>query len=183
LQLLCNFASVMSKVQFTTTIHRFEKQGEKTGWSYIEIPADVANKICPGNKQGFRTKGKLDNHAFTGKSLLPMGSGNFILPLNAAMRKAIGKKAGAMLKVQIEFDKSRYEINTEFMECLKDDSKALQFFKSLPRSHQNYFSKWIESAKTDATKAKRIAMAMNAFSKKQGFQEMMRAQRNNKIIS
>jgi hypothetical protein len=29
-------------VQFTTTIHRFEKQGEKTGWTYVEIPADLA---------------------------------------------------------------------------------------------------------------------------------------------
>jgi hypothetical protein len=167
----------MSKVQFTTMIHRFGKQGEKTGWTYIEIPADVAQKLCPGNRKGFRTKGKLDSHAFSGKSLLPIGSGNFILTIDASMRKAIGKKAGAMLKVQIEFDKSEYELNPEFMVCLKEDSKALAFFKSLPRSHQNYFSKWIESAKTDETKAKRIAMALNAFLKKQGFPEMLRAQK------
>ena len=109
-----------------------------------------------------------------------MGAGNFIMPLNAAMRKAIGKKAGAMLKVQIEFDKSEYELNAEFMDCLKDDKEALKFFKSLPRSHQNYFSKWIESARTDATKAKRIAMAMNGFLKKQSFSEMMRAQKNSR---
>jgi hypothetical protein len=170
----------MGKVQFTTTIHRFDKQGEKTGWTYIEIPADVAQKLCPGNKKGFRTKGKLDNHAFSGKSLLPMGSGNFILTLNGPLRKAIGKKAGAMLKVQIEFDTSEYELNREFMECLKEDRTAFSFFKTLPRSHQNYFSRWIESAKTDATKAKRIAMALNAFLKKQGFPEMLRAQKNSR---
>lgn len=170
----------MAKAQFTTTIHRFEKQGEKTGWSYIEIPADVAHKICPGNKQGFRTKGRLDNYVFSGKSLLPMGSGDFIMPLNAAMRKALGKKEGAMLKVQIEFDKSKYELNTDLIDCLQDEPKALSFFKSLPRSHQNYFSKWIESAKTDSTRAKRIAQALNAFLKNQGFQEMMRAQKSNR---
>jgi hypothetical protein len=170
----------MGKVQFNTTIHRFEKQGEKTGWTYIEIPADVAQKLCPGNRKGFRVKGKLDNHVFSGKSLLPMGSGNFILAINGPLRKAIGKKAGAMLKVQIEFDKSEYELNREFMKCLKDDKEAHKFFKSLPRSHQNYFSKWIESAKTDETKAKRIAMALNAFLKKQGFGEMMRAQKNSR---
>ena len=96
----------MKGVQFIVVIHKFEKQGEKTGWTYIEIPADIAGKICPGNKQGFRTKGKLDNYIFSGKSLLPTGSGNFIMPLNAAMRKAIGKKHGAILKVQIEWDKS-----------------------------------------------------------------------------
>jgi hypothetical protein len=173
----------MSKrVQFTTVIQRFAKQGEKTGWTYIEVPADVASKICPGNKKGFRTKGKLDNHKFSGKSVLPMGSGNFILTINAPLRKAIGKKAGAMLNVEIEFDKSEYELNPEFMECLEDDPQAFKFFRTLPRSHQNYFSKWIDSAKTDSTKAKRIAMALNAFLKKQGFPEMLRAQKNNRSV-
>ena len=169
----------MKGVQFTTVIQKFASQGEKTGWTYIEIPADVARKLCP-DKKGFRTKGKLDNHAFSGKSLLPMGSGNFILTLNAPLRKAIGKRAGAMLKVQIEFDKSEYALNAEHMECLKDDKEAFQFFKSLSRSHQNYFSKWVESAKTDETKAKRIAMALNAFLKKQGYPEMLRAQKNSR---
>ena len=83
-------------VQFTTTIHRFEKQGEKTGWTYVEIPADLAGQLVPGNKKAFRVKGKLDNFSIKGVSLLPMGGGSFIMPLNAAMRKGIGKKAGAM---------------------------------------------------------------------------------------
>jgi hypothetical protein len=47
----------------------------------------------------------------------------------------------------------------------------------LPGSHRNYFSKWIDSAKTDATKTKRIAMAVNALSKKWGYPEMMRNSR------
>jgi uncharacterized protein YdeI (YjbR/CyaY-like superfamily) len=66
-------------------------------------------------------------------------------------------------------------MNVEFMECLTDEPEALQFFNSLTGSHQRYFSKWIESAKTDDTKAKRIAQSINAFLKKQGFPEMMRA--------
>ena len=50
----------------------------------------------------------------------------------------------------------------------------MKFFKTLPGSHQRYFSKWIEDAKTMQTKTKRIVMALTAFSKKQGFPEMMR---------
>jgi len=49
----------------------------------------------------------------------------------------------------------------------------------LPGSHQQYFSRWIESAKTDATKTKRIAMAINAFSKKLGYSQMMQLQKKN----
>lgn len=164
-------------VKFTTTILRFEKHGEKTGWTYIAIPADVAQKLQPRNKKGFRTKGKLDNHKFSGKSLIPMGKGEFILTLDKGIRKAIGKRHGAMLEVQIEFDKSQYQLNAEFLDCLNDEPDALQFFKTLTRSHQNYFSKWIESAKTEETKAKRIALAINAFLKKWGFPEMLRAQK------
>jgi hypothetical protein len=162
-------------VKFTTTILRFGSQGEKTGWTYIVIPADIAHKLQPGNKKGFRTKGKLDNYKFSGKSLIPLGKGEFILTLDKTIRKAIGKKNGAILHVQLEFDKSEYRVNAEFIECLNDEPEALNFFNSLTRSHKNYFSKWIESAKTEETKAKRIAQAINAFLKKQGFPEMLRA--------
>jgi hypothetical protein len=31
-------------VEFTTTILQFAEQGEKTGWSYIEIPADTGQQ-------------------------------------------------------------------------------------------------------------------------------------------
>ena len=162
-------------VRFTTVIQKFAKKGEKTGWTYIEVPADASQKIKKGNKKGFHVKGKLDSHSIKRASLLPMGGGNFILPLNAAMRKAIGKRHGAMLSVQLEEDKSEFIFNADFMDCMKDEPEAVKTFKSLPGSHQRYFSKWIDAAKTDGTKAKRIALAVNALSKRMGFVEMMRA--------
>ena len=111
-------------VQFIATMHRFEKQGEKTGWTYIEIPRDIAQKLKPGNKKSFRVKGKLDSHKIAGVSLLPMGGGSFIMAINAAMRKGIGKKHGAMVSVQLVEDKKPYELNTDLMECLRDEPKA-----------------------------------------------------------
>jgi hypothetical protein len=162
-------------IEFETIIQKFGKQGEKTGWTYIIIPAPVAHKLQSGNKRGFRTKGKLDSHPFSGKSLLPMGKGEFILTIDSKVRKAIGKRHGAMLNVKIEFDKSKYQLNTTFLECLNDVPEALKFFMTLTHSHQNYFSKWIESARTEETQAKRIAQSINAFSRKQGFSEMLRA--------
>ena len=167
-------------IEYKALIHKYNKKGEKTGWTYIVIPADVAQQLKPGDKKGFRTKGKLDSYKFSGKSLLPMGNGEFILTLDKDIRKAIGKRHGAMLNVQIEYDKSQYQLNDEFMDCLNDEPEALSFFKSLPRSHQNYFSKWIESAKTEETKAKRIALAINAFVRKMGFAEMLREQKAKK---
>lgn len=171
----------MKPVKFTVTIHKFDKQGEKSGWTYFEIPADIAQQLKPGNKKEFKVKGKLDNYAIKRVSLLPMGGGRFIMPLNAAMRKATGKKAGAILLVQLEADDSEFLFNEDFMDCLADDPVAREFFQSLPGSHQRYFSKWIDSAKTEPTRTKRIAMAINALAKKWGYGEMIRASQGKPI--
>ena len=165
-------------ITYTTSILQFDKHGEKTGWSYIEVPADIAEQLKPGCKKSFKVKGKLDGYSISQVSLLPMGNGIFIMPINAAMRKGTGKKKGAMLKVQLAEDKKEYELNTDLMECLADEPAAMAFFKTKNQSFQNYYSKWVESAKTEATKAKRIAMAVSSLAKKIEFGEMLRMQRD-----
>lgn len=169
-------------VRYTTTIHQFAEQGEKTGWTYIEVPSDLAEKLKPGNKKSFRVKGKLDKYAIKGIALLPMGGGRFIMALNKPMRKAIRKNKGAMLKVELEEDTKGYQLNKEFVECLKDEPSAEKYFKTLPQSHQNYFSKWIESAVMESTKTKRIAMAVSALAKSQGYPEMLRSEKAKKNL-
>lgn len=171
----------MKTVQFTAAIHRFGTQGEKTGWTYFEVPPDLALELKPGNKKEFKVKGKLDAHAIKRVSLLPMGGGKFIFVLNAAIRKAIGKKHGATVKVQLTEDKSDFVFNKDFMECLDDEPAAKNFFQSLTGSHQRYFSKWIDEAKTEPTRTKRIAMAVNALAKKWGYPEMIRSSQGKPI--
>lgn len=167
-------------VQFTTTLKKFDTQGEKTGWTYIEVSPDIADKLKPGNKKSFRVKGKLDGYKIAGVSLLPMGGGGFIMAFNASMRKGTGKKHGAMIKVQLEEDKKPFQFNKDFMQCLKDEPTAKDFFDTLAGSHQRYFSKWIDDAKTEPTRTKRIALAVTALSRKMGYQEMIRSQAGKK---
>lgn len=163
-------------VKYTTTMLRFEKQGEKTGWTYIVIPEDVAQELKPGNRKSFRVKGKLDQYAIEAIALMPMGDGSFIMPLNGEIRKGIAKKAGAQLVVQIMEDDNPEPVTCpELMECLEDEPEALAFFNSLAKGHRNYFMKWIESAKTEPTKAKRIAQAVTALARKQDYGTMIRS--------
>ena len=169
------------KVTFEATILKFGKKGEKTGWTYLVIPADVAGQLKPGMRKSFRVKGKLDQHAIKGIALLPMGDGEFIMPLNAAIRKGIGRGEGAMIRVTLEEDNAPRKLDAVLLECLADEPIALEFFQSLPKSHQHYFSKWIEEAKTEQTKAKRIAAAVNGLSQQWGFQEVLRSLRNKKV--
>jgi len=166
--------------QFITTILQFGEQGEKTGWSYIKVPVAVAQKLKPGNKKSFRVKGKVDDHPFQKKALLPMGEGDFIMPLDATVRKAIRKIKGDKVKVVLEVDNAVIKPPADLLECLADEPRALEFFKGMAKSHQNYFGNWISSAKTDATRAKRIAQAVNAMAKSKNFGEMIRSLKQNK---
>ncbi|MEO8473319.1 MAG: YdeI/OmpD-associated family protein [Chryseolinea sp.] len=162
-------------ISFSATIQKFDKKGEKTGWSFIEISRVQAEKLMPGQKVSFRVKGSIDSFSLAQTALLPMGDGNFILPMNATIRKAIGKKHGDKVKVLFEADKRKFQISPHLMRSLRDKPGALDYFQSLAGSHQKYFSKWIDGAKTAQTKTRRIVMAVIALSKHQGYPEMIRS--------
>ena len=168
-------------ISFKAVIERFGDMGEKTGWYYIEINSKIAGKLLPGNKKSFRVKGCVNNWTFEKQSLLPMGDGDFIMALNAAARKGIGARMGEVINVQIETDARPVLIDQAFMDCLADEPKALDYFNSLPAGHRNYFSKWIESAKTEETKSRRIAEAVNSLAAGLCYGEMIRSNRKKKI--
>ena len=168
----------MKRIRYQTSLRKFGEKGEKTGWTYIEIPAEMAQQLKPGHKKSFRVKGKLDELSIQSVALLPMGDGNFIMPINASMRKSLRKQKGAMLEVQLQEDTTAFVFNKDFKICLEDEPSAKKFFEILPASHQKYFSKWIDSAKTEPTKVKRIAMAVAALARQMGYSEMIREQKN-----
>ena len=151
-------------LQFATTILKYGQNGEKTGWTYIDVPQTLAEQLKPGNKKDFRVKGFLDDHAFEGISLVPVGEGHFILALNAALRRKIKKGEGATLLVQLQVDNKEYRLPPDLLECLKDEPAALEYFNKLPPSHQKYYGRWIDEAKTESTRVKRIAKAVTALS-------------------
>jgi len=164
-------------ISFTATILKYDEQGEKTGWTYIEIPKATAHRINPSVKKSYRVKGRLDDFPIEQVALVPVGNGNFIMAINAAMRKGIGKRKGATVQVSIEKDDAPIQISTELLDCLSDEPSALEYFNKLPQSHRNYFTKWIDSAKTDATRTKRIVLVVKTMLLKMDFGAMLRAER------
>ncbi len=169
-------------VEFTAPILKFADQGEKTGWRYIDVPTDIAAQLKPGNKKSFRVKGMLDAFSFRGFALMPMGDGNFIMALKADVRKAIHKNEGAMVKVILEFDPDyKVGVPDDLQECLDDDPEALEFFMSLTQGHRDYFVKWIEGAKTEPTRVKRIVNTVNAMANRMDYGQMIRALKQEKL--
>ncbi len=171
----------MAVITYSAKIEKFANKQEKTGWSYLPVSSSRAEKLKPSCKVSFRVKGRLDDMPLKQVALLPMGDGSFILPVNGQMRKTLRKKAGDTVVVQLEADERPLRLSGDFIVCLKDDDKAYRFFQTLPKSHQLYFSKWIESAKTATTKSKRITMAVIGLSQHQNFGEMIRANKKNNL--
>ncbi len=153
---------------------KYNTRGEKTGWTYIEIDQSQARKLRPKTKVSFRVKGKIDDCPLKQVALMPVGDGHFILPVNGDLRKKIKKRAGDKVRIILEADLDAPVLSSDLMACLNDELNAMTFFNTLPVSHQRYFSRWIESAKTQATKTKRIVMAVNALSRKMGYAQMIR---------
>jgi hypothetical protein len=161
-------------VEFKTTLHKFDQQGEKTGWTYVELSKGLAEKLNPGVRKSYRVKGFIDAHDIKLVALIPMGEGSFIIPVNNKMRKAIGKKEGDPVVIQIELDRDEYKISDELLICLSEDLEACFYFDSLPKSHRNYYSKWVDSAKTENTRADRIMKVLFAMQHKMDYGAMIR---------
>ena len=160
---------------FKSIIQKFTSKGEKTGWTYVDIPQDIILKLKLKNKKEFRIKGVMDDVKFDRLACYPIGEGNFIIAINGELRKKLGKKEGAMLSVKFELDKSEALKSQELLDCLNDDKIALKQFNSLLLSHQNYFHRYIYTAKAADTKAGRIVNTINAMHKKMNFGEMIRS--------
>jgi hypothetical protein len=168
-------------VTFNTFILQFAEQGEKTGWQYIEIPADIAQQLKTDNKRSFRVRGMLDGLAVSGMALMPMGKGVFIMALKEEIRKSLHKNSGAMLQVSLEEDKDyKVELPDDLKECFDFEPDAFNFFNALAKSHRDYFIKWINGAKTIETRNKRIINTVNAMLRKWDYGQMMRAMKNEK---
>ena len=158
------------------TIHQYGKKGEKTGWHYLEIPQHIAEELKPECKVSFRVKGKIDEVEINGVALVPMGAGDFILALKKDLLKKIGKRKGATVSLSIEEDRDfKFEIPEDLLDCFEDVEGTLDQFILQPKSHQNYFIRWINEAKTDATRVKRLTMTLNAMIEKQDYGEMIRS--------
>lgn len=165
-------------IKYTATILKFGQKGEKTGWTYVVVPAIKAQQLKSGFKKSFRVKGALDNFNIQQVALIPMGEGDYILPLNAERRKKIGKRKGEQIVIQLALDESAFVFSKDMMDCLNEEPICLANFKKLSVSEQKYFSKWIDSAKTAPTKTKRIVHMLRAMQHSLHYGEMIRSLKN-----
>ncbi|WP_341226444.1 YdeI/OmpD-associated family protein [uncultured Arcticibacterium sp.] len=155
-------------------LDKYGEKGEKTSWTFVKIDSSIAESLKPNTKKSFRVKGHIDDLELKQVALIPIGEGDFILPVNAIIRRKIRKDVGDKVLLKLTEDTSDFELSTDFLACLEDDPTANAFYKTLTPGHQRYFSKWIESAKTIETKTKRISRSLFGLSKQMDYGAMIR---------
>jgi Bacteriocin-protection, YdeI or OmpD-Associated/Domain of unknown function (DUF1905) len=146
---------INSKLPLVDKEYLVQKEGKQNGWTYVVIP-DISP--TEKNKSGLiRVSGFIDTYELKQFNLLPMKEGTMLLPLNATVRKKIGKKVGDMVHVTLFSDDSPVVVPDDILVCLMDSDKAYAFFLTLSESNKKYYIDWIEDAKRLETKVERIA--------------------------
>lgn len=157
-------------------IERFENNGEKTGWSYVFIPQEVADQIKANNRREIRVRGLIDQVVVNGLCLMPVKGDGFILPLKKSLRKDLRKESGASVTLNLEFDADfKIEMPDDLEVCLAEEEVLLRRFLAMPKSHQNYFINWLNTAKTEPTRTKRLVMIVMAMVDELDFGAMIRS--------
>jgi uncharacterized protein YdeI (YjbR/CyaY-like superfamily) len=85
--------------------------------------------------------------------------GEFLVGLNREVRQAAGVAAGDTVEALIELDTDARTVDVpdDLAAALAGDDVASQAFETLSFTHRKEYVRWIEEAKRDETRARRVA--------------------------
>jgi hypothetical protein len=88
--------------------------------------------------------------------------GEFLVGLNRAVREKAHVEAGDTVDVELELDAAPREVEVPpaLSDALAIDPTARAAFDALAFTHRNEFARWIEEAKRDDTRQRRVAQAL-----------------------
>jgi hypothetical protein len=140
-------------MRFTTTI----ELGGKTATGF-GVPDEIVERLGHGKRPPVTVT--LGGHTY--RSTVAVMDGRFLLPLNAENREAAGVAAGDEVEVDIELDLEPrvVEAPEDLAAAIAADAGAQAAWDSLSNSRRNRIVLSVNGAKTDETRARRIARSV-----------------------
>ncbi|RPJ53218.1 MAG: DUF1905 domain-containing protein [Methanobacteriota archaeon] len=141
----------MKTYEFDAEIHGHESMDA----AFIEFPYDVETEF--GVRGQVKVRAFFDGVEYRG-SLARMGGGCHILGLTKKIRDAIGKKSGDMVHVMLSGDTEprTVAVPEDLRQALDDHPPAGAFFETLSYSNRKEYVGWIEDAKGEETRRRRL---------------------------
>lgn len=149
------------------TTYRFtapmERMSGRFAWHFVEFPHDVMELF---GKRGEVRVQCLINGVATDRALMPTKSGYHIIILGADLRRKAGiRKQGDSVNVELWLhpDPDRIDIPEALAETLDFMPEMKAAWDKLTPGMKRSMCYWVGSAKTEATKAKRVAELLRRF--------------------
>ncbi len=120
----------------------------------IRVPAEVVEALNSGQRP--RVYVTINDHTY--RSSIAPYSGDYSIPVSAAVREAAGIEAGDEVEVAVRLDTDPREVEVpeDLAAALAADPAAAQFFEGLSYSNKRRVVLPIEDAKAAETRQRRI---------------------------
>lgn len=102
-------------------------------------------------------------NGYTWRSTVVRMRGEFLLGLSKEVRAQAQVEAGDQVQVELELDLAEraVEVPPGLAEALARDSEASVAYGRLAYTHRKEFARWIEEAKREETRARRVTQALD----------------------
>ena len=126
----------------------------------IEVPEEAVAALGTSRRPAVRAT----IQGYTYRTSVGSMRGRFMLPVSAAVRDAAGVAAGDEVDVTLELDTEPRVVTVpeDFAQALSEDEAAGRRFERLSYSHRQRWVLSIEDAKTEETRRRRIAKAVES---------------------
>lgn len=141
----------MAKQRFRAVLRREERGGH-----LVEIPLDVPELFGQARAP---VRVTVNGHPF--RMRVATYGGRYYLGFNRELREAAGIAEGDSLTLEVERDDAPREVEVppDFAKALEEGGER-ESFDALSFTHRKEYVRWIEGAKRDETRRRRLAKAV-----------------------
>jgi bacteriocin resistance YdeI/OmpD-like protein/uncharacterized protein DUF1905 len=122
----------------------------------VVLSDDQVDKIGEGARR-FPVRATIND--YTWRTTVTRRRDEFLLGLSRAVRKQTGVEAGDTVEVEITLDTSERKVDVPpaLAEALARDRAAAAAFEKLAYSHRKEYARWVDEAKRDETRRRRVS--------------------------